>query len=45
MGNYRRKAAAQHGHGADAATRRQDRGDFEGRNRLESFPDLVGRRG
>jgi hypothetical protein len=34
--------AAQHGHVADAATRRQDRCDFEGWNRLDSFPDLHG---
>lgn len=30
---------------SDAATRRQDRGVFECRNRLDSFPVLLGRRG
>ena len=32
---------AQHGHAADAASRRQDRGFFEGWERPERFPDLL----
>ncbi len=37
--------AAQQAHAPDAALRPQDRGDFESRFQLDSFPDLSGRRG
>ena len=36
------KPAAQPAHPADAATRPQDRSDFEGWIRPDSFPDLEG---
>jgi hypothetical protein len=36
------QAAVQHGHGADAATRRQDRGHFRNQFKLDSFPNLWG---
>jgi hypothetical protein len=38
------RAAAQHGHAADGATRPQDRRFFEDQNRLDSTTDLSVRR-
>jgi hypothetical protein len=36
------EVAAQHGHVADAAARRQDRCDFDGENQPDSYTDLEG---